>query len=205
MAQQQVGITAIKSIIDVPKDETGGAISPPLRNPAVRLREGRETWGSISQTLGSPLALWRCWVFPPIGAPFPALPVPLLPSVQTPSPPFCFRPPVPFEHGSVSLYLSSSLFFFPLSSQLILLLSHSRALFLSPSLSCHDIGLWHVWENFCGAPSPREGHWYTESAGWRGLFWELVNMRTSSPKVHLHPRGLLRTRSNTEAKWKRAR
>lgn len=37
----------------------------------------------------------------------------------------------------------------------------------------------------CRAPCFRQGHWYTESVGWQGYFWELVNMRTSFPKVYL--------------------
>lgn len=114
-----------------------------------------------------------------------------------------FETPVPFEHKSSSLYLSYSLFFFPLSLGLISLLPIPWALFplsLAP-LSWH----WPVTRvgNFCGGLLLQEGHWYTESAGWRELFWELVNMRTSSPKVYLHPSGSVTTRSNTEVELKR--
>lgn len=151
--------------------------------------------GSISPTLGSPLTLRHCWVFPSICALFPVLHVPSLPSRQTPSKPFVLIP-VSFEHESLSLYLSYSLFSFPLLTA-NLAPSHSLARFLSPSLSCHDIGLWHVWETFAG-PLLQKGHWYTEC--W--VTWAIsgtVNMRTSFPKAYLYPRGLLATRSNTEA------
>lgn len=90
-----------------------------------------------------------------------------------------------------------SLFSFPLLTA-NLAPSHSLAPFLSSlaRLSWH----WPVTRvgNFCGAPASKRTLIYWEC--WvRGLFRELVNMRTSFPKVYLYPRGLLKTSSNPEA------
>lgn len=110
-----------------------------------------EVRGSVSQTLHSPLTLWRCWVFPAICALFPAGRVPPLASTNT------------------KRFFCDLLVFLSLSSQLISLLPTPPALFLSPSLSCHDISLWHMWETLAG-PLPAERYWYTESAAWLGYF-----------------------------------
>lgn len=109
--------------------------------------------GSISQTLISPLTLLYYWVLPPICAPFPVLHVPPLPSSQPPSELFV-PTPVLFEHEPVRLYLSYSLFSFPL-------LTSNLASFpfpgpLPPSLSLALLSWsWPVTHvgNFCGAPA----------------------------------------------------
>lgn len=168
---------------------------------ALDLKAGGETSRSISQTLASPLTLLRRWVLPPICAPFPVLLVPPLPSSPPPSQPRVLLRTRACEHLFVFLciFCASSYglsCFRPPSSPsplpLSLSLSHSLSHF--PSLSCHGVGLWHVWETSVGPQASDRTLIYWEC--WvTGLFLELVNMRTSFPKVYLYPRGLLTTRS----------
>lgn len=158
-------VAALTSFIDEMKDKTEGAISTPLHNPARLPRRGGKHGVNFTDTQ-----------FTFNTSTLLSVSVHLRPFSCSPRPFAAIKP-------NTALYLNPCLLWAWVSKPLFILLiiffplltanlapSHSLARFLSPSLSCHDTGLWHVWETFVG-PLLQKGHWYTESAGWLGYFW----------------------------------